>query len=217
MKKIFDLLLSENYFIIFLVVMMAIVLGLIIYLIKLQVSDKKEDVEIIEEMDEFLQKKREKAEEQKSIVSEVKQEVKVETPTEVSIQKPVQTNLKIDKDNIKYEETKDVVEEYEDRQEEEAVISASELENKLKTMKQQGKLPEHNINKYEEEQERKAIISYEELLNRASVKLNYKEEKREGLKVSKVEIDDPLIPPENRYNEEEEFLRALKEFRASLQ
>ena len=197
-KEFFDLLMGGDYFILFIIVLMLIIFALIIYLIKLQVVDKKEQ---FDEMEEFLEKKKL---EQKEIVN-VPLENNVAT---VAVKTETQPDNIVKEDNIN---------DYELMQEEEAIISAQELENKLSSMKENG-VPEVDINNYEEEQERKAIISYEELLNRASnTTLNYHDEKIDGLKVSKVEVEDPNIPKKNQpYQYEEEFLRALKEFRASL-
>lgn len=85
-----------------------------------------------------------------------------------------------------------------------------------------------SISDYENEQEEKAIISYDELLKRASsLTINYEDEPSvDGIKVRKVEVEkgEPrkteLPKPRNRsfytYEREEEFLKALKQFRANL-
>lgn len=85
-----------------------------------------------------------------------------------------------------------------------------------------------SVNEYENEQEEKAIISYDELLrNASSLTINYEDEPSvDGVKVRKVEIEreegkvKELPKSKNRsfysYEREEEFLKALKQFRANL-
>ena len=112
---------------------------------------------------------------------------------------------------------------YEREQENSAIISASELENRLKEMRLNGEMEKHEkeLQKYEEEQENKAIISYEELLERASQgTISYEsEEDLGGLKVSKVDtsqIESYSETSDKPYYREEAFLEAMKEFRRAL-
>lgn len=117
----------------------------------------------------------------------------------------------------------DSIKNYEKEQEESAIISASELEKRLKEMRLNGQMESHEkeIQKYEEEQETKAIISYEELLERASQgSISYEsEENIGGLKVSKVDtsqIESYSEINDKPYYREEAFLEAMKEFRRAL-
>lgn len=112
---------------------------------------------------------------------------------------------------------------FEDEQEATAIISASELENRLNELRASGEIENHEreIQKYEEEQETKAIISYEELLTRASQNnISYEsEEELGGIKVSKVDtskIETFSEDNDKPYYKEESFLKALKEFRRAL-
>ena len=125
----------------------------------------------------------------------------------------------IDLPNIKTYD--DVIDEYESSEEENAVISAEELEKRTRERMDALGMSDNQavIQKYEEEQENKAIISYEQLLKNASnITLSYKDETKEkgAPKISKVEVEQKEIPGAESYLEEEEFLRILKEFRTSL-
>lgn len=117
----------------------------------------------------------------------------------------------------------DVIEIYENSEEENAVISAEELEKKKQErLAELGETDNQSIiAKYEEEQEKKAIISYEQLLKNASnITLSYTEEetKKSGApKVNKIEIEKKEVTPAEDYINEEEFLKILKEFRLKLE
>lgn len=117
----------------------------------------------------------------------------------------------------------DEIDEYELSEEDNAVISAEELEQKAKERKETLGLSENQevIAKYEEEQEKKAIISYEQLLKNASnITLSYKEEgqKIKGApRINKIELEQKEVTPSENYLKEEEFLKILKEFRISIQ
>ena len=120
--------------------------------------------------------------------------------------------------------------EYENEQEEKAIISTEELVKRLNDLKTTGDYnsAEDEIDKYENEQEEKAIISYDELIRRASEGVVNYEEKEDlgGLTISKVDFDkgrevtfDYEEKPStsyNRYKAEEDFLSSLKAFRRSL-
>ena len=115
----------------------------------------------------------------------------------------------------------DVISEYENKEEEMAVISAEELERKTKERMETLGLSDNQaaIARYEEEQENKAIISYEQLLKNASnITLSYKkEEQKSGAPViNKIEIEQKEVTQPENYLGEEEFLKILKEFRLSL-
>lgn len=121
------------------------------------------------------------------------------------------------------EEAAKSIKSYEDEQEQNAIISASELESRLSEMRTSGKLENHEkeIAEYEKEQETKAIISYEELLERAGAGVvSYEsEESIGGIKVGKVDTSQIETIKENNekpYYREEAFLEAMKEFRRAL-
>ena len=113
---------------------------------------------------------------------------------------------------------------YEDEQEANAIISASELENRINELKASGEYEQHErqLQEYEQEQETKAIISYEELLQRASqgvVSYESEEELGGGIRVGKVDtsnIETYSETNEKPYYKEETFLEAMKEFRRAL-
>ena len=117
----------------------------------------------------------------------------------------------------------DEIDEYELSEEDNAVISAEELEQKAKERKEILGLSENQevIAKYEEEQEKKAIISYEQLLKNASnITLSYKEEEQKtkgAPRINKIELEQKEVTPSENYLKEEEFLKILKEFRISIQ
>ena len=204
------LLTEGDFFLIFLIVIMLVVVSVIIYLIKLQVNENSLPEENIEKyIDEELEKEETK---------EVKEEIK---PGNIN-----QTKFDFEKEKIVDSKPKKNLEEiksYETDQEEMAIISASELDNRIKTMKENGEYDKHleEIDNYEAEEENKAIISYDELLKRATTNtISYEsEENLGGIKVgkvdtSKIEISDGEM---NRpYYKEETFLRALKDFRGNL-
>ena len=202
------LLTEGDFFLIFLIVIMLVVASVIIYLIKLQVNENNLLDENIERFidDELENEVNEKVNEVKPVISQTKFDFEKE---EIVDSKP--------KKNL--EEIKS----YESDQEEMAIISASELDSRIKTMKESGEYDKHleEIDNYETEEENKAIISYDELLKRATTNtISYEsEENLGGIKVgkvdtSKIEISDGEM---NRpYYKEEAFLRALKDFRGNL-
>lgn len=117
----------------------------------------------------------------------------------------------------------DEISAYEQEQEEQAIISAKELDSKISTMKETGEFEQHQeeLRKYEQELEQKAIISYDELLSRASDGIvSYEsEEKLGGISVGKVDtkqIETIRESDEKPYYKEEAFLEAMKEFRRAL-
>lgn len=220
---ILDSFVNGDYFIVFLVVILVILLVLVLALIKTRedynellmkeenretkpiINIEKEDNDILEE-DDLM-------DDLESLMSSSDEEDKIDAD------KPLikQVDLK----NIKTYD--DVIEEYQNIDEENAVISAEELEKKAKERLENLGSTENQeaIMKYEEEQEKKAIISYEQLLENASnITLSYKEEKnsKKGApKVNKVEVEQKEVTDSQMYIEEEEFLKILKEFRISLE
>ena len=210
-----ELLVKGDFFLIFLIIMMIVILSVIIYLIKLQINEKyyydnEEDVD-----DDFIDKFENKEElpVNESIKKEPITETIKETPRLVN-----QTKFDFEKNDVV-----DSIKSYETDQEEMAIISASELESRIKNMKETGEYEKHfdKINEYESDQENQAIISYDELLRRASSNnISYEnEENLGGIKVSKVDTSKIEIKSEESnkpYYREESFLNALKEFRESL-
>lgn len=210
-----ELLVKGDFFLIFLIIMMIVILSVIIYLIKLQINEKyyyddEEDVD-----DDFIDKFENKEE------LPVNESMKKEPITETIKETPRLVNqTKFDFEN---NDVVDSIKSYETDQEEMAIISASELESKIKNMKETGEYEKHfdKINEYESDQENQAIISYDELLRRASSNnISYEsEENLGGIKVSKVDTSKIEIKSEESnkpYYREESFLSALKEFRESL-
>lgn len=217
-----EIVLHGEYFIIFIAVLMIIIASIIIYLIKLQITSS------FNEYDEEEQE-------------EVKEKKEIEKPILVQSQfnfnnEELDNNEFVVSDDVleKTQELKEIVEDiskienkeyehieqYEKEQEENAIISYEELSQRKSDI-ETGKivLDDETTKNYEEEQEEKAIISYEELLEKASgTVLASKDESVPGIKITRVapvnkgeslEITRP-------YYKEEEFLRTLKEFRASL-
>ncbi len=192
-----SLLLKGDFFLIFLIVIVLVIIATIIYLIKLQ-------------MDEKLYYEDEEFDETDESINSIKDEVKKE---------PI-----IKQERFNFEDNKkDIISNYEDEQEELAIISASELEKRLEEMKKNNQLETHErqIEEYEQEQENKAIISYDELLKRASTNtISYEsEENLDGIKIGKVDtksIETYSETNDKPYYKEEAFLQSLKEFRRAL-
>ena len=220
-----EIVLHGEYFIIFIAVLMIIIASIIIYLIKLQITSSFNEYD----------------EEEQEEIKEVKEKKEIEKPILVQSQfnfnnEELDNNEFVVSDDVleKTQELKEIVEDiskienkeyehieqYEKEQEENAIISYEELSQRKSDI-ETGKivLDDETTKNYEKEQEEKAIISYEELLEKASgTVLASKDESVPGIKITRVapvnkgeslEITRP-------YYKEEEFLRTLKEFRASL-
>ncbi len=198
---------SGDYFLIFLILMMIILLVLVLALIKTRLQY----TEMLECESKTLEK------EEKDIIDDIKS----------SISHPVNNNIEqspiikqVDTSSIKTYDN--IIDDYESSEEENAVISASDLEReKQKRMDELGiSNSQSMIQKYEEEQEKKAIISYEQLLKNASnITLTYKNESKpikDYPKINKVEINQKEIVQTDNYLQEEEFLKVLKEFRLTI-
>lgn len=218
LNRFLDVFINGDTFIIFLVVMIMILFVLIIVLIKTkneysQVSNKND----IEKIDNNI--------------------LNIEKENDIEIDDFNFDSLKAVSDEDKFDEEiplikqvdipivqtyDDIIENYENSEEENAVISNEELERKKQErMKELGTTDNQTIiEKYEEEQEKKAIISYEQLLKNASnITLSYKEEENKKIgspKVNKIEIEKKEVTPCENYIDEEEFLKILKEFRLNL-
>ena len=126
-------------------------------------------------------------------------------------------------DEVKEDNTNfySLIDNYENNEEENAVISTDELERRKQEKFDELGVSDNEamIQKYEEEQEKKAIISYEQLLrNAANISISYTEEKREdgAPKVNKIEVEKKDVTEAQSYIEEEQFLKILKDFITSL-
>ena len=220
--KVFESFASGDYFIIFLILTLAILLVLVLALIKsrneyndllkqgLEKNDKedKEDnkeneLTLFDEDDILSDLEALKASTKEDIIDEDKPLIK-----------------QIDVGEVKTYD--DVIDDYESSEEENAVISREELEERTKERRDALGDSENQIAiaAYEEEQEKKAIISYEQLLKNASnITLTYKEEenrKKDAPKIAKIEVEQKEVSEPEVYLEQEEFLKILKEFRVSL-
>ncbi len=210
---------TSDYFIVFLVVILVVLLALILLLIKTR-----------EDYNELLTKditlKKTKKEDKNAIVEDHSDDLLDDLKDLMASSKDDMFDenkpliKQIDLNSIKtYEEQ---AKDFENIDEENAVISTDELTMKAKEREELLGSNENQevIAKYEEEQEKKAIISYEQLLKNASnVTLSYKEEKnkeKSAPKVNKIEIEQKEVSEAECYLAEEEFLKILKEFRISL-
>lgn len=207
---------GSNYINIFLVMVILILLIIIGYLIHLQKSMREEYNNLL-------------------IVNDIKPEEKTnadipETNEKLEdiIRLELSNNLKsgINKEKeefqVKIEKTVDPIKAYEDKEEEVAIISAKELEGiKEEKDSMSGEISNAAlIEEYEQEQELKAIISYEELLKNASIlELKYEPEeiKADANRpiIKKVEVEANHYKSVSYYAEEE-YLKILKDFKASL-
>ena len=215
--KLMDSFLNGDYFIVFLVITLAILVVLILALIKSR-GEYKELLEKEEAKDDENDVVGLMHPDDNDLMSDL-QSLMAETKDDV-----IDENKPLSKQgDIKGIKTfDDEVSEYESLEEENAVISAEELEKRAKErMDALGTNDNQEaIAKYEEEQEKKAIISYEQLLKNASnITLSYKEEKKDknAPSIKKVEVEQKEVTGSEIYLEEEEFLKILKEFRISLE
>ena len=214
--KVLDAFISGDYFIIFLILTLAILIVLILALIKSR-GEYNELLSLEEEREKKEETKEEIEIDHDSLLSELEDLMATTKEDEIDEDKPI--IKQIDVNNIKTYNNK--VSEYELEDEENAVISAEELEKRKKERMDTLGTNDNQvaIAKYEEEQEKKAIISYEQLLKNASnITLSYKEEKvdKDAPKVNKIELEQKEVSKPENYLEEEEFLKILKEFRISL-
>lgn len=216
-----EIVLHGEYFIIFIAVLMIIIASIIIYLIRLQITSS------FNEYEDELNENKEKKEIEKPILVQSKFKFDDEqldnNEFEVSddVLEKTQELKEIVEDISKIENKEyEHIEKYEKEQEENAIISYDELSQRKSDIETGKIILDDEVTKnYEEEQEEKAIISYEELLEKASkTVLASRDESVPGIKITRVE---PVNKGESLeitrpYYKEEEFLRTLKEFRASL-
>ena len=231
--KFLETFMTGDFFLIFLLLMLIILLVLVLALVKTR-SEYLEMVRREQAKIDLESKFKKQIEEQKKS-TEVKKDEKIieeepdildelnnlmATSKEDMIDENKPLVKQIDVPNVKTYD--DIIEEYENGEEENAVISTEELEKvRRKRMEDLGMNDNQvAIQKYEEEQEKKAIISYEQLLKNASnITLTYKEEKNKkgAPKVNKIEVQEKEVTQAVSYVAEEEYLKILKEFRLSLE
>lgn len=225
--KVLDMLVSGNYFVIFLLLMLIILVVLVLCLVK----SREEYNELLNYKlkEDYLDKEEDKGIEayQKEVIKEDLEDdlfgdlnsLKASTEDDLFDEdKPLIKQIDIPK----IKTYNDIIDEYESNEEECAVISAEELAKVTQARKEALGVTENRqvIERYEEDQERKAIISYEQLVKNASnITLSYKEEKQveqDAPIINKIEVTQKEISEAVSYLEEEEFLKILKEFRLSL-
>ena len=231
--KFLETFMTGDFFLIFLILMLIILLVLVLALVKTR-SEYLEMVRREQEKIDLESKFKKQIEEQKKS-TEVKKDEKVieeepdildelnnlmATSKEDIIDENKPLVKQIDVPNVKTYD--DIIEEYENGEEENAVISTEELEKVTRQRMEDLGMNDKQvaIQKYEEEQEKKAIISYEQLLKNASnITLTYKEEKNKkgAPKVNKIEVQEKEVTQAVSYVAEEEYLKILKEFRLSLE
>lgn len=204
-----NLFFSSQYFIIVVAVLVIILLMLLTYLIKLQYAYKNPKVEEKEEIDVI-----------EDIINSVNENESVLNMDALdNTQADLVLNLKNNAEDLNLK--KNPIMQYEEAEEENAIISTKELE-KIEKERDEYYGKENNaklIEEYEQDQERKAIISYDELLKNASaLEINYIESPRseeDAPIIKKVEIKEQPFKGVS-YSAEEEYLRILKEFRTNL-
>ena len=231
--KFLETFMTGDFFLIFLILMLIILLVLVLALVKTR-TEYLEIVRREQEKIDLESKFKKQVEEPKKVTNVKKDEKIIEeepdildelnnlmaTSKEDIIDENKPLVKQIDVPNVKTYD--DIIEEYENGEEENAVISTEELEKvRRKRMEDLGMNDNQvAIQKYEEEQEKKAIISYEQLLKNASnITLTYKEEKNKkgAPKVNKIEVQEKEVTQAVSYVAEEEYLKILKEFRLSLE
>ena len=225
-----EVFMTGDYFLIFLVLMLIILIVLVLALVK----TRNDYMEVIMREERKLDSPDFLEDLTKENTSEAKEKVKDIKPIEddldllESLKAEFQEDVidenkplikQIDVPNVMTYDN--VIDEYEDNEESNAVISTEELEKVTRDRMESLGLNDNQaaIAKYEEEQEKKAIISYEQLLKYASnITLSYKKENNEKgcPKINKIEVKEKEVTQAISYLEEEEFLKILKEFRLSL-
>lgn len=230
--KFLETFMTGDFFLIFLILMLIILLVLVLALVKTR-SEYLEMVRREQEKIDLESKFKKQVEEPKKVTEVKKDEKFIEEPDildelnnlmatskEDMIDENKPLVKQIDVPNVKTYD--DIIEEYENGEEENAVISTEELEKVTRQRMEDLGMNDNQvaIQKYEEEQEKKAIISYEQLLKNASnITLTYKEEKNKkgAPKVNKIEVQEKEVTQAVSYVAEEEYLKILKEFRLSLE
>ena len=231
--KFLETFMTGDFFLIFLILMLIILVTLVLALVKtrneyLEIvrreqekidleSKFKKPVEEVKPLETKMEEPKKEDKEEFDILDELNSLMATSKEDVIDENKPLVKQ--IDLPNVKTYD--DVIEEYENGEEENAVISTEELEKVTRQRMEDLGMNDNQvaIQKYEEEQEKKAIISYEQLLKNASnITLTYKEEtnKKGAPKVNKIEVQEKEVTQAVSYVEEEEYLKILKEFRLSL-
>lgn len=233
--KFLETFMSGDFFLIFLILMLIILLVLVLALVKTRseylemVRREQEKIDLeskfkkpvqVEEVKPIAEVKKEEkvTEEEPDLLDELNKLMATSKEDMIDENKPLVKQ--IDVPNVKTYD--DIIEDYENGEEENAVISTEELEKVTRQRMEDLGMNDNQvaIQKYEEEQEKKAIISYEQLLKNASnITLTYKEEanKKGAPKVNKIEVQEKEVTQAVSYVAEEEYLKILKEFRLSLE
>ena len=233
--KFLETFMTGDFFLIFLILMLIILLVLVLALVKTRteylemVRKEQEKIDLeskfkkpvqVEETKPITEVKREEkvTEEEPDLLDELNKLMATSKEDMIDENKPLVKQ--IDVPNVKTYD--DIIEDYENGEEENAVISTEELEKVTRQRMEDLGMNDNQvaIQKYEEEQEKKAIISYEQLLKNASnITLTYKEEtnKKGAPKVNKIEVQEKEVTQAVSYVAEEEYLKILKEFRLSLE
>lgn len=232
--KFLETFMTGDFFLIFLILMLIILVTLVLALVKtrneyLEIvrreqekidleSKFKKPVEEVKPLETKMEEPKKEDKEEFDILDELNSLMATSKEDVIDENKPLVKQ--IDLPNVKTYD--DVIEEYENGEEENAVISTKELEKVTRQRMEDLGMNDNQvaIQKYEEEQEKKAIISYEQLLKNASnITLTYKEEtnKKGAPKVNKIEVQEKEVTQAVSYVAEEEYLKILKEFRLSLE
>ena len=232
--KFLETFMTGDFFLIFLILMLIILVTLVLALVKtrneyLEIvrreqekidleSKFKKPVEEVKPLETKMEEPKKEDKEEFDILDELNSLMATSKEDVIDENKPLVKQ--IDLPNVKTYD--DVIEEYENGEEENAVISTEELEKVTRQRMEDLGMNDNQvaIQKYEEEQEKKAIISYEQLLKNASnITLTYKEEtnKKGAPKVNKIEVQEKEVTQAVSYVAEEEYLQILKEFRLSLE
>lgn len=233
--KFLETFMTGDFFLIFLILMLIILLVLVLALVKTRseylemVRREQEKIDLeskfkkpvqVEEVKPIAEVKKEEkvTEEEPDLLDELNNLMATSKEDMIDENKPLVKQ--IDVPNVKTYD--DIIEDYENGEEENAVISTEELEKVTRQRMEDLGMNDNQvaIQKYEEEQEKKAIISYEQLLKNASnITLTYKEEanKKGAPKVNKIEVQEKEVTQAVSYVAEEEYLKILKEFRLSLE
>lgn len=232
--KFLETFMTGDFFLIFLILMLIILVTLVLALVKtrneyLEIvrreqekidleSKFKKPVEEVKPLETKMEEPKKEDKEEFDILDELNSLMATSKEDVIDENKPLVKQ--IDLPNVKTYD--DVIEEYENGEEENAVISTEELEKVTRQRMEDLGMNDNQvaIQKYEEEQEKKAIISYEQLLKNASnITLTYKEEanKKGAPKVNKIEVQEKEVTQAVSYVAEEEYLKILKEFRLSLE
>ena len=232
--KFLETFMTGDFFLIFLILMLIILVTLVLALVKtrneyLEIvrreqekidleSKFKKPVEEVKPLETKMEEPKKEDKEEFDILDELNSLMATSKEDVIDENKPLVKQ--IDLPNVKTYDN--VIEEYENGEEENAVISTEELEKVTRQRMEDLGMNDNQvaIQKYEEEQEKKAIISYEQLLKNASnITLTYKEEtnKKGAPKVNKIEVQEKEVTQAVSYVAEEEYLKILKEFRLSLE